>query len=95
MLAEKFADAVPLPQVNSVGFLRGTGQRARVLRRNADVNLGGERTCLVQLFERIPFTRNWQPALGSTGNATIEERDLYPTEDAAHHAGRRRARSAR
>lgn len=95
MLAEKYADAVPLPQVNSVGFLRGTAQRARILRRNADENAGGERTCLVQLFERIPFTPNWQPVLGSTGNATVEERDLYPTQDAAQHAGRRRSRSRR
>lgn len=92
MLAEKFAADAPLPQVGSIGYLRGTAQRARVLRRNARHSPVAERTCLVELFERIGCT--WQKVLGSSGNAEVEERDLYPTEEAAAHCGRKqRART--
>ena len=80
MLAEKFAADIELPQVGSIGFTRGTAQRARVLRRDAEI-AGQPRTCLVQLFQKLGAV--WVEVRGSSGNTTIEERDLYPTEEAA------------
>lgn len=93
MLALKFAEDTELPHVGSTGYLRGTGQRALVLRRNAQPNDAGERTCLVKLYTRI--AGHWYDDRGSSGNRVVEERDLFAAEDAALHAGRRRARGRR
>lgn len=92
MLAEKFAEDTELPHVGSVGFTRGTAQRARVLRRDAPVE-GQPRTCLVQMFQKLGAV--WVEVRGSSGNATIEERDLYPTEEAAMFPNGKRGRRAR
>lgn len=95
MLAQKFAEDTELPHVGSIGFTRGTAQRARVLRRNGE-EPGKERTCLVQLYQKLGAV--WVEVRGSSGNTEIEERDLYPTKEAAlFPAGRpaRRTRSRR
>lgn len=81
MLAEKFTEDTPLPQPGSVGYLRGTAQRARVIRRN-----GGGR-CLVQLFHKPRGFGDWEPVRGSTGNTEVEEADLYKTEREAQFCG--------
>lgn len=72
-----------LPQVGSEGFLRGTGTRARVVRRNLD------RTCLVALFVRHPRTGGWDAVRGASGNRVVAEADLYETEEEALHCGRK------
>ncbi|MGX7926489.1 hypothetical protein ACWPMX_07935 [Tsuneonella sp. HG094] len=91
MLAAKFTEDTPLPQVGSIGYRRGTGQRVLVLRRNPPAQPGEERTCLVKTYTRI--SGHWYDDRGSSGNTTVEERDLYPTEDAALHAGRKQRRT--
>lgn len=83
MLAEKFTADTPLPQPGSVGYLRGTAQRVRVLRRHP-----AERTCLVQLFQRNPRSWAWEPVPGSSGNSEVDEADLYATERDAVFCGR-------
>jgi hypothetical protein len=94
MLAAKFTEDTPLPLAGSHGYLRGTAARARVLRRN------GDRTCLVQLFERNLVTRRWDEVRGASGTTTVPEGDLYATEREAAFCGRkvrlpRNRRSAR
>ncbi|MGX7896865.1 hypothetical protein [Tsuneonella sp. HG222] len=80
---------VELPQVGSFGFLRGTAQRAQVLRRNRDTN---PPTCMVKLFERRGI--RFDPVRDASGNTEVEERDLYATPDLAAHAGRKARRRA-
>ena len=87
MLAEKFTAATPLPLVGSVGFLRGTAQRALVLRRNMLKDARDEPTCLVKTFTKMGG--HWYDDRGSSGNRTVEERDLFATEDLALSAGRK------
>lgn len=82
MLAEKFTTDTPLPQPGSFGYLRGTAQRARVIRRN------GEGRCLVQLFHKPRGFGTWEPVPGSSGNTEVPEADLYATERDASFAGR-------
>lgn len=106
MLAQKFALDTPLPQVGSFGYLRGTGQRAQVIQRNAG-QAGDAGRCLVKLFERRIPTRAeaglgaaahgpiWFPVYGSSGNTTVDEADLYASEDEALHCGRRARRGRR
>lgn len=77
-------DQLPeLPQIGSEGFLRGTGTRARVIRRNLD------RTCLVALFVRHPRTGGWDAVRGASGNRVVAEADLFATEEEARHCGRK------
>lgn len=83
---------VELPQVGSIGYLRGTGRRAQILRRNAPVP-GEERRCLVRLFDLVRGT--WLPTRDAGGNATVEERDLYADREDAIHCGRKPKRGRR
>lgn len=81
MLAEAFTQDTPLPLPGSVGYLRGTAQRCRILRRDAD----GQ--CFVQLFRRNKAWQ-WEPVPGSSGNRTIPEADIYETEKLAVFCGK-------
>lgn len=82
MLALKFTEGTELPLVGSTGYLRGTAQKCRVLRRN------GDKTCLVQLFHRPRGFGEWEPILDSTGNRTVEEGDIYETQRLATFCGK-------
>lgn len=77
-------DTLPeLPLAGSEGYLRGTATPARVIRRHADG------TCLVKLFDIHPVTGQRVERLGSTGNRTVPEAELYATATEAQHCGRK------
>ena len=86
MLAEKFAADIPLPQAGSVGYLRGTAQRCRILRRNPPRSASDGPTCLVQLFDRVGMS--WQPVPGSSGNREVPQADIYETTELAMFCGK-------
>jgi hypothetical protein len=89
MLATAPDHPIDLPQAGSIGYLRGTGTRAQVLRRNAP-DAHGERTALVKLF--VMERGIWHPVRDAGGNANVPEADLYSTQDEALHCGRKQRR---
>lgn len=100
MLAAQFTTGTELPHPGSEGFLRGTGAKVRVLQRNHRPSPGGERTCLVKLFQLV--RGQWHPVEDARGNRTVEERDIYETAELATFCGKppkprreRRGRRAR
>lgn len=93
MLAEKFTTETPLPQPGSFGYLRGTADKVRVLRRNrpdphAADPADAEPQCLVQLYHRPRGYGDWEPVTGSSGNRWVPEADIYETPKLAQFCGK-------
>ena len=93
MLAHKFTEQTPLPQPGSFGYLRGTADKVRVIRRNranphAADPADAEPSCLVQLYHRPRGFGDWEPVPGSSGNRVVPEADLYPTQQLARFCGK-------
>lgn len=90
------AQSAPFPHPGSTAYCRGTGDAVRILRRGADG------ACMVEILPpphmTAPQRFDWARR-GASRTTRIPAEDLYPTQDAALHCGRKarlpRRRSAR
>lgn len=83
MLAERHTAETPLPLAGSIGYLRGTAQRCRVLLHDPR-----EKTCMVSLHHRPRGWGAWEPVPGASGCAQVPVGDLYATERLAMFCGK-------
>lgn len=83
MLAERHTADTPLPLAGSIGYLRGSAQRCRVLLHDP-----ADGVCMVSLHHRPRGFGEWEPVPGSSGCAKVPVADLYETPLKAQFCGK-------